>query len=337
MASDDGINHKLKIQHIFTASGQRSLIHNGSGTGTINSMHPSHQAVLPAVVCWLALTVPTSATWGQAEAITPLPANAPHLHSASNDADKIRFHRMRRLDAKLSTDNTAAMVQRETCRYESSIAIVPPHRRVALTFDDGPEPGQTEHILAVLRKHAVPATFFMIGEKARRHPELVTAVNAEGLHLIGNHSWNHPNFHTLPAEEQGKEVLDADLALARFMRMKLFRYPYGNSTCETNHLLKSQGYLTVGWHVDSCDWAFDRSGMVDAREAMECNVLPQYQNHYVEHVLSAVRAHNGGIILMHEIHPNTVHRLEDIIVRLKAEGFEFGSLNEDAFAASLAR
>ena len=116
---------------------------------------------------------------------------------------------------------------------------------------------------------------------------------------------------------------------------KLFRYPYGNSTCETNRLLKTEGYSIVGWHVDSCDWAFDRTGKVNAREALECGVLPQYTDNFVEHVVSAVRAHNGGIVLLHEIHSNTVHQLDSVIERLKAEGFVFGALDEEAFASSL--
>ena len=258
-------------------------------------------------------------------------------HTATEDADKIRFHRMQRLDSKLLIERGPASAPTETCRYESAIAVVPPHRRVALTFDDGPEPGQTEHILAVLHKHGVSASFFMVGEKVQRHPELVAAVHAAGSHLIGNHSWTHPNFHTISVEQQRKEVVDTDFVLNGLTTMKLFRYPYGNSTCDTNRMLKDEGYASVGWHVDSCDWAFDRTGTVNAREAMECNVLPQYHKNYVEHVLSAVRAHNGGIILMHEIHPNTVRQLEDIISQLKASGFEFGSLSEEAFASSLQR
>jgi peptidoglycan/xylan/chitin deacetylase (PgdA/CDA1 family) len=284
------------------------------------------------------LPMPVALAQAETAPTTPLlAASAPRSHATSEEADGIRFHRMRRLDAKLSTEYDAARIQRESCRYESSIAVVPPPQRVALTFDDGPEPGQTEHILAVLRRHAVPATFFMIGEKAQRHPELVAAVHAEGVHHIGNHSWSHPNFHAISAEQQRKELQDTDLALRAAMGMKLFRYPYGNSTCETNRLLKSEGYATVGWHVDSCDWAFERTGTVDTREAMECSVLPQYHSHYVEHVVSAVRAHNGGVILMHEIHPNTVRQLEDIISRLEAEGFKFGALDEEVFAPSLWR
>lgn len=305
----------------------------------VNAM-PRRIATAFAAILWSMLAGLAPVAVAQVETGVTKPAVVPapgHGHTAAEDADKIRFHRLRRLAARLAADEEAVKVQRETCRYESSIAVSPPHRRVALTFDDGPEPGLTEYILSVLHKHGVPATFFMIGDKAKRHPELVASVRAEALHHIGNHSWSHPNFHAISVEQQQQEVLDADRELRGDKAINLFRYPYGNSSCETNQLLKAQGYATVGWHVDSCDWAFDRTGTVDAREAMECGVLPQHHSQYVEHILSAVRAHNGGIVLMHEIHAHTIHQLDEVIVRLKAEGFEFGSLDEAAFAASLVR
>ena len=91
----------------------------------------------------------------------------------------------------------------------------------------------------------------------------------------------------------------------------------------------------MGWHVDSCDWAFDANGGVDSKEALECGVLPAYRKDYVGHVLSALRAHRGGIVLMHEIHPNTLKSLEAIIEALLAAGYTFGSLKDEGFAGSL--
>jgi len=114
-----------------------------------------------------------------------------------------------------------------------------------------------------------------------------------------------------------------------------FRYPYGNSTCETNELAHGLGYHIVGWHIDSCDWAFDHSGTVDPKEAAICGVLPQHREDFVAHVLSAVRAHEGGIVLMHEIHPHTVRQLEAILHGLTEAGFTFTSLADPDYAASL--
>lgn len=65
---------------------------------------------------------------------------------------------------------------------------------VALTFDDGPDPVVTPALLEILAAHNAKATFFMTGENAVKHPELVEAVRGGG-HAIGNHSWDHPSSH----------------------------------------------------------------------------------------------------------------------------------------------
>lgn len=244
------------------------------------------------------------------------------------DAATIRLHRLNHFNAKLNTD---AAELHARCAYESDIPTAPPKKLVAFTFDDGPAPGHTEFILDTLKRHNIRAAFFMIGEQAQRHPELVARVASEGHHLIGNHSWNHPNFHSIDTDEQKLEVQKSEDVLLKNMGQRLFRYPYGNSSCETNELLHHSGYKIVGWHIDSCDWAFDKSGVVDAKEAAICGVLPQFHKDYVGHVLSTLRAHNGGIVLMHEIHPNTLQKLDAIITAAMADGFVFGSLDDPAF------
>jgi peptidoglycan/xylan/chitin deacetylase (PgdA/CDA1 family) len=255
-------------------------------------------------------------------------ASPGHLHSTEH----IRTQHLQRLHEQATTDPATL---REACRYESEISTHPPARQVLLTFDDGPEPGQTEFILATLKQHGIRAVFFLVGQKAARHPELVQAILAADQHAVGNHSWDHPNFHQINTAEQGRQVLLAEATLAPAMTHKLFRYPYGNSSCATNTLLHERGYRVLGWHVDSCDWAFDHHGSVDAREALSCGVLATNHHDYIGHVVSTVRAHNGGVVLMHEIHPNTLKNLDAIIVQIKAEGFEFSSVDAPGFASSM--
>jgi peptidoglycan/xylan/chitin deacetylase (PgdA/CDA1 family) len=175
----------------------------------------------------------------------------------------------------------------------------------------------------------------MIGEKMQQHPDLVEKVLAAGHQVIGNHSWSHPNFHDISPVEQIVEVVKAEDAAKDTQNPKLFRYPYGNSSCETNVYLHAHGYRIVGWHVDSCDWAYDKAGEVDVKEALSCEVLPQFRKDFVGHVVSAVRAHNGGIILMHEIHPNTLKKLDDIITAILADGFIFSNIDDPDFQSSL--
>ncbi|HZX31119.1 MAG TPA: polysaccharide deacetylase family protein [Rhodocyclaceae bacterium] len=259
-------------------------------------------------------------------------AQSPGEHSPEEETTKTRQHHLKRLADRLTVDPA---VLRQSCKYESDISTRPPAKRVALTFDDGPEPGRTEFILETLKKHEIKAAFFLIGRKAEQHPQLVAQIRAAGHHVAGSHSWDHPNFHDISVEEQAKEVLKSDGLLMGDQTLKLFRYPYGNSTCDTNNLLRTHGYRIVGWHVDSCDWAFDRTGSIDTKEAVSCGVLAQNRSDFVGHVVSSVRGHNGGIVLLHEIHPNTLKRLDEIIVKLKEDGFVFGSIDEPEFAPSL--
>jgi peptidoglycan-N-acetylglucosamine deacetylase len=290
---------------------------------------------------WMIATL-VGVLWGvqtAAHAAEAVPGVAQPVASAEGKAHTreqatavIRQHHLQRLYNRVHLDPS---VLHQTCRYESEIATAPPARRVVLSFDDGPEPGQTERILEVLKKHEVKGAFFLIGEKASTHPDLVGKILQEGGHTVANHSWSHPNFHDITASQQAQEVLKYEEAPSAGPVKRLFRYPYGNSSCETNGLLHERGYRIVGWHVDSCDWAFDKTGRVDSREALACGVLAQNRDHFVDHVVSSVRAHNGGIVLLHEIHPNTIRQLDDIIVRLKNEGFAFGSIEDEDLVSSL--
>ena len=257
-------------------------------------------------------------------ATTTEPSAALH----SEDTAAIRRHHINKLTERLSTDEETL---KQSCRFESEIALAPPAKQIALTFDDGPEPLQTEFILAILKKYQIPATFFMIGEKVRAHPELLKLVQDSGYGVIGQHSWSHPNFHDISTDQQSEEILKNYAETKAFNTAQLFRYPYGNSTCAANQLLKSINQHIVGWHVDSCDWAFDRKASVDLKEALSCGVSAQNRSNYQGHVISAVHAHNGGIVLMHEIHPSTLKQIDDIIRRLLEEGYVFKSLAEPSF------
>ncbi len=258
-------------------------------------------------------------------------ASGPHSHAAH--VETMRRTHLVRLQEHLEKPEEEL---HRTCRFESDIATLPPEGVVALTFDDGPEPGHTEAILAVLARHKVPATFFLIAEKARAHPELVAQARALPGAVIGNHSWSHPNFHDIPVTEQAKEVDTADALLhADLGATPLFRYPYGNASCETNERVHTMGYRIVGWHVDSCDWAFDGPKGLSASEALSCGVLPVYRHDFLGHIVASVRAHRGGVVLMHETHDISVDNLDALITRLEAEGYKFSTPSAPEFEASL--
>src|SRR5581483_4414719 len=133
---------------------------------------------------------------------------------------------------------------------------------VALTFDDGPDPTWTPRILDVLRREHVPATFFVIGQQAERYPKLLRQELAEG-HVIGDHTYSHPNLATLPPWRARLEINGAAWAVegATGRRPVLFRSPYGEGDAAPNsrkkgpdQLAADLGFHPVGWTDDTNDW-----------------------------------------------------------------------------------
>lgn len=275
-----------------------------------------------------------AAAWAQPHEAEPAEAaaSASHVEHHAHQHELIRQAHLHRLVERM---NTPAETLRQQCRYESDISTAPPAGLVALTFDDGPDPERTPQILEVLDRYNIPATFFLIGEKMQRHPELVEQILASKRHLIASHSWSHPNFHDLPEATQKIEIDRGLEAMPSGLTPHLFRYPYGNATCFGNALLHEQGYQIVGWHVDSCDWAFDRTGTVDLHEAVSCGVAPKFRSDFVGHVASALQERHGGILLMHEIHANTLAKLEAVIMAIRREGLTFTRVDDPKLADSL--
>lgn len=128
-------------------------------------------------------------------------------------------------------------------------------KSVCLTFDDGPSPASTPLLLDLLARHHLPATFFLIGEKAARYPELVAEILGRG-HSIGNHSWSHDSFLML---RSGK-TLRADIHNTQEILKKsgvqplVFRPPVGITSSRLGEALAEEGLITVAY---SCR-AFDR-------------------------------------------------------------------------------
>jgi peptidoglycan/xylan/chitin deacetylase (PgdA/CDA1 family) len=284
----------------------------------------------------LACTMPAARAQSDQPSSAPLAAVTPSATAvgyARGHVDTMRRAHLIRLQEHIEKPEEAL---HHTCRFESDIATLPPEGVVALTFDDGPEPGHTEALLAVLASRQVPATFFLIAEKAKAHPELVEQMRTLPGVVIGNHSWSHPNFHDIAVDEQTREVDSADALLHGDLGTRpLFRYPYGNSSCETNERVHTMGYHIVGWHVDSCDWAFDGPEGVSASEALSCGVLPAYRRDFLGHIIANVRAHRGGVVLMHETQRISVNGLDALIVKLQAEGYRFSTPAAPEFASSL--
>ena len=191
-------------------------------------------------------------------------------------------------------------------------------KKVALTFDDGPDDIFTPQILDVLKEKNVKATFFVIGKRAEGYPKVMRRIVDES-HLVGNHTWSHPNIMKISLEDAKQEVLKTEKLLKSYCddsadRIKIFRSPYGSIDPERVEFISNIGYKIIAWNVDSLDW----KGL--SAEEVKTNVL--------ENVTE------GSIILQHsaggegEDLSGSVEALPEIIDVLKKEGFEFVTIDE---------
>jgi peptidoglycan/xylan/chitin deacetylase (PgdA/CDA1 family) len=134
--------------------------------------------------------------------------------------------------------------------------IAPPHPgELAMTFDDGPNPAWTPRLLEILVSHNVKATFFLVGSHAQAEPELVRRIVAGG-HLIGNHSWSHPNLALAGASRVEIELSRTSEALEQIagVQVKYFRPPFGARRPVVFRLARSLGMVPVLWNAMTSDW-----------------------------------------------------------------------------------
>jgi len=185
-------------------------------------------------------------------------------------------------------------------------------KKIALTFDDGPHPVKTPKILALLEKHGVRATFFIVGSLAEYHPEIVKK-EAELGHELANHSYTHPRLSKLTEAEIKSEIERADAAIkkASGVTPRLFRPPEGAYSKDIVSIAASLGKETVIWTVDTMDWA--RSPCDKIVENVKANVT------------------FGSIILFHDCTRDgtfTLEALEVLLPYLKSQGYEFVTVSE---------
>jgi len=198
------------------------------------------------------------------------------------------------------------------------------HKKLAITFDDGPDPNWTPKILDILKQKNVSATFFVIGADANRWPQLLRREYAEG-HDIGNHTYTHPDWESpnLSQTQIRWELNLTERLIESTLGVKciLFRPPYGidhqpEYAEEVARLPAAQdmGYIIVGQKIDPHDWQQKNGKPVPAKEILD-NVLQQ--------------ADSGNIILFHDgggDRTETLKALPQVIDTLRGEGYQFVSV-----------
>ncbi|HSD11252.1 MAG TPA: glycosyltransferase [Candidatus Binatia bacterium] len=193
--------------------------------------------------------------------------------------------------------------------------------KIALTFDDGPDPRFTPGILAVLRDKHVAATFFVTGLAAYQSPHLLEQIYAEG-HEIGNHTYTHTDLEELsPSQLKLELMLTQRLIQSRLgVSTRLFRPPYGlddeavsSGGLERLRYAQQLGYSIVGSQIDANDWGD------------EDHDTPPSADEIVGTVLEQAREGDGHVVLLHDgggDRRNTVAALPRLIDRLRDAGFE---------------
>ncbi len=202
-------------------------------------------------------------------------------------------------------------------KYPSTLIMKghPSDGTVALTFDDAPDNHFTPMILDVLKKEGIRATFFVVGSRAMKHPEIMQRIVAEG-HVIGNHSYDHANLPKLTDAAFREQITKTDRVIKEYTGYtpSYIRPPYGNISEEQLKWLASHHRKVVNWNVDSVDWKGLNVDEVCA------NVLPFTKA--------------GSIILQHsgggkgENLLGTVEALPHIIAAVREKGLSFATVAE---------
>jgi peptidoglycan/xylan/chitin deacetylase (PgdA/CDA1 family) len=190
-------------------------------------------------------------------------------------------------------------------------------RKLALTYDDGPNDPHTLRLLDVLARHNVQATFFLIGRYVAQRPDIVRDL-VKGGHAVGNHSFSHPNLIFAPTRQTRSELEQCQHALhdAVGEHSRLFRPPFGGRRPATLRIARSLGLEPIMWRVTGYDWR--------GRPA-----------EYIEQKVHA-RVRGGDVILLHDgehtafgaDRSQTVIATDRLISTYKSQGYEFVTIPE---------
>ncbi|MDD6382539.1 MAG: polysaccharide deacetylase [Selenomonadaceae bacterium] len=231
------------------------------------------------------------------------------------------FSNLQQSDPRTPVYDDKTLAMRRQQGLVTALPEITPYRegRVAyLTFDDGPDDKNTPAILDILKENDVPATFYVTGQHAELHPDVLKRIFAEH-HAIGNHSYDH-KYEKLYPSTQGflaeMEKTDDIIYGILGVRPLILRAPggvIGHFTSAYGPALKANGYVEHDWNVSSADAAPNHPVAQDFID----NIDSQTDGAAVQHT---------AIILMHcsEGHEETVKALPEIIRILKEKGYTFG-------------
>lgn len=214
-------------------------------------------------------------------------------------------------EGKLPTANASI---EDLKQYAAYYAQDTEEKILYLTFDCGYENGATPAILDALKKHQVPAAFFVVGNFVRDNPDLIQRMTKEG-HTVGNHTFSHPDMSKISSLESFQKELSAVEALYQKITgtdmIKYYRPPQGIYSTENLKMAQSLGYHTFFWSLAYVDWQQDAQ--------------PTHEEAF-DKLLS--RVHPGAIVLLHNTSRTNGEIMDELLSKWEEMGYTFGSLSD---------
>ena len=218
-------------------------------------------------------------------------------------------------EGEAPTGNASAA---ELEKYSAVYLGDPGEKVIYLTFDAGYENGCTAKILDTLAEQEVPAAFFLVGNYLEQNPDLVKRMQAEG-HTVANHTYHHYDMSKIRDFQSFQtEITSLEQAYEQLIGQplpRLYRPPQGKYSAENLQFAKKLGYHTFFWSLAYVDWYVDDQ---PTPEQAFNKLLP--------------RMHNGAILLLHSTSSTNAQILDELLTRLKEQGYTFGRLT-DLYAA----
>jgi peptidoglycan/xylan/chitin deacetylase (PgdA/CDA1 family) len=195
--------------------------------------------------------------------------------------------------------------------------------RIALTFDDGPDPLVTPQVLDTLQEYDVKATFFVVGRYVEQHPEVLQRMVAEG-HILGNHTYSHADMSTLGAPQLRRELQKTQRAVNRALGykypMSVMRPPYGHPYLDGasnlpvfQEVVRERGLFPVLWTPSPQDYLFEGR--------------PEKIVRHVQRQRAPGHRYDG-VLLLHDTKQQTADALPGVIEHYISEGLEFADVHE---------
>lgn len=175
-----------------------------------------------------------------------------------------------------------------------------------LTFDDGPHATRTMNVLKILQDEGITANFFILGNNAGSNARVLQTIARLG-HSVGTHSHTHRDLPTIGLQSAINDINNGFTAVANILGFvdPFFRFPYGSKNSRLAGYLRQQQITDFFWNVDTLDWKKSNPSTL------------------LNYALSQTRRTGRGVVLFHDIHPQTVAVLPSYIRTLKSEGYKF--------------